>query len=78
MTCDIESSQAQIILDVNDFPKSTAGESYNVVFKIPLHLNGIFDHEVCYLYLQVDNVMLSNQGKQKALTTASLTLARLI
>ena len=61
MTGDIVTSQAEVILNVNNFPESTAGGSYNVVFNIPLCLNGIFDHEVCYLNLAVDNVMLSYQ-----------------
>ena len=59
--CNFNNGQAQIDVDVNKFPGTKAGENYTVVFSISFHFDGVAD--VCYLQLEVDNVVL-NKGEQ--------------
>ena len=60
-SCNFNNGQAQIDVDVNKFPGTKAGENYTVVFNISFHFDGVAD--VCYLQLEVDNVVL-NKGEQ--------------
>ena len=62
-TCNFEDGQANVCLNVDDFPHQAASKNYKVIFNVSLQVNGVTDS--CHLYLQVDNVTVS-QGEVRA------------
>ena len=66
-TCNFENGRANVSLNVSDFPDSAVlGETYTVDFIISIQVDGVVD--VCFLYLEVDNVTVS-QGELNSLAS---------
>ena len=56
-SCDFKNGQAQISVGIDNFPESTAGENYTVIFNISLNFDGVTD--LCYLQLEVSNITVT-------------------